>query len=420
MRIPTEYRKTLDDTIDNINSLRKIVGSGNRNENVKNVAVILCGSRNGSSLLKTMVSKSPDLAYLAGEEEPYFILSKNGFPFNSDSDEINQIINKQHLLDCIFDEMGVNINGKKPSIKQIQKDWWNRMLLQTPYSPIFFRSLIDIFNEEIFNYMFENDEFNWNEINQLFLKKFFKGQQAFGYYDIIPENTPFMSEGVDRFKIEETPYVIPTWKRQITDDDFEDKVLFFKTPQDCYRIGIFEELFPNANIKYIHLSRGFAQSVNGLMDGWLSETGFFAHNMESIGERLNIKGYTDKVEGGDRWWNFDLPPNWRSYQNASLEEVCLNQWYEAHNTILESGIETLRIKFEDFLQDGQATLNKITTYLNINPIKVKKLPVIMATEAPSSFRWHKRKQIFLEMAKTTKVISMMTKLGYTMDPETWE
>jgi hypothetical protein len=414
----TNYRNYIERHITEINIKRQVAESGNLNEKVKKVAVILCGSRNGSSLLKTVVSKSKDLAYLAGEEEPYFILSRNGFPYNSDSDAIKRVHNKQHLLNCIFDELGVNPNGSKPTVKQIKKDWWNRMFLQTPYSEKF-KEMGDILTEEMFNHLYENVDFNWEEVNQVFLNKFFKGKQDFGYYDVVNENTPFILDEVDRFKIEETPYVIPGWKYQVTENDFENKWLFFKTPQDCYRIGIFEELFPNAEIKYIHLSRGFAQAVNGLMDGWLSETGFFAHNMEIVGERLNIPGYTDVVKGGDRWWNFDLPENWREFKDKSLDEVCLNQWYSAHKSIIDSGVDALRIKFEDFLEDGQGTLDKITEYLDIDRIKVKKLPVVMATSAPSDYRWHKRKDIIMKLSEREDVKEMMKNLNYSMNPDTW-
>jgi hypothetical protein len=91
----TDYRMYMEATIDRINSRRSVKDTGNLNEKVKNVAVILCGSRNGSSLLKTILSKSQDVAYLSGEEEPFYILSRNGFPFTSNSDSFNTIENKQ-------------------------------------------------------------------------------------------------------------------------------------------------------------------------------------------------------------------------------------------------------------------------------------------------------------------------------------
>lgn len=52
----TDYRMYMEATIDRINSRRSVNNTGNLNEKVKNVAVILCGSRNGSSLLKTFLS----------------------------------------------------------------------------------------------------------------------------------------------------------------------------------------------------------------------------------------------------------------------------------------------------------------------------------------------------------------------------
>lgn len=417
----TEYRKKVEETVDYVNSLRNVESSNDLNKKVKKVAVILCGSRNGSSLMKAIVSKSKDLAYLAGEEEPYLILSKNGFPYNSDSDAIKTIDNKQHLLDCIFDELGVNTNDL--SLEEMYHDWYNRLLLQLPLLSEERLSKVEELWNDVFstyvNSLEKDDKFEWNHPNQIFLKKLFKGEQSFGYYDVIPENTPYIFGNVDRVKIEEPPYVIPGLKKRVTEEQLENVTLFFKTPQDCYRIGMFEELFPNAEIKYIHLSRGFAQTVNGLMDGWLSETGFFAHNMEAVGERLNIDGYTDKVEGGDRWWNFDLPPNWKDYKNSSLEEVCLNQWHSAHQSILDSGVDALRIKFEDFLDNSQETLDIITEYLGIDKIKVNKLPVIMATESPSCFRWKKRENVILELAKEPKVKELMERLGYSMDPDAW-
>lgn len=414
----TDYRKYMDLTIDKINSKRDVKSSGNLNERVKKVAVILCGSRNGSSLLKTILSKSQDVAYLSGEEEPFYILSKNGFPYTTDSDSFTNVENKQLLLDNIFDEMGVNTS--EINLDQIIHNWRNRILLQTPYKAL--NGLLDQV-DEIWK-SFESSslteaQYSYKELNQIFLKSIFKGKQDFGFYDIIPENTQFLIEGINRPKIEEPPYVVPELRRSITEQDCEDKTFIFKTPQDCYRIGLFEELFPNAEIKYIHLSRGFAQSVNGLMDGWLSETGFFAHNMDIIGEKLNIPGYTDKVKGGDVWWNFDLPPNWQDYKDKPLEEVCLYQWYSAHSAIISSNVKAHRIKFEDFALNPQEVLDSITDFLGINRVITEKLPLIMVTETPSDYRWYKREETILELAKRPEVIKLMTELDYSMDPKTW-
>ena len=68
--------------------------SGNWNEKVKKVSVVLTASRTGSSLMKTVLSMSNDVAYLSGEEEPYYIITDNSFPYNSDSDSFKTIKNR--------------------------------------------------------------------------------------------------------------------------------------------------------------------------------------------------------------------------------------------------------------------------------------------------------------------------------------
>ena len=37
------------------------------------------------------------------------------------------------------------------------------------------------------------------------------------------------------------------------------------------------------------------------MDGWLSDTGFFAHNMDIVNTELKIKDYTDRKRFGNEY-----------------------------------------------------------------------------------------------------------------------
>jgi hypothetical protein len=401
-------KKDYKEIIARLNSLRRVEPTGDLNKKVKRVAVILTGSRSGSSLMKTVVSRSNDVAYLSGEEEPFFILSGNGFPWSSDSDGFNTLKNKQQLLDNLFDDLG--INDKVFNLSKTLHDWRNRILLQFP----------DV-SDDVIDYMlpkyvskFYTEGTDYTEATQKLLFTLFK--EHAGLYDVCDGKYDFMNQ---KFKIEEPPFVIPPQRRRFTEADIEDKVLVFKTPQDCYRVGIFEQLFPNADIKYIHLTRGFAQTINGLMDGWLSDTGFFAHDVSIINEELNIKGYSDVKPFGNKWWKFDLPPNWKDYKDAPLHEVCLNQWYSAHTHILNSGKQFLHIKFEDFLTDPTATVAKITDYLGINPINVDNIPVVMATEKPEQFRWLKRSALINELSQRSEVKELMEALTYKMEPELW-
>lgn len=401
-------KKEYQEIIKRVNSLRIVNPSGDLNKKVKRVAVFLTGSRSGSSLMKAVVSRSNDVAYLSGEEEPFYILSGNGYPWSSESDAFTTVKNRQHLLDNIFDDMG--INSKVFNYYDILDDWRNRILLQFP----------DV----------DHDILSW--ILPKYVQKYYSGEcdhieaaqkllftlfnEKAGLYDVCEGKYDFMSQ---KFKIEEPPFVIPSIRRKFTAADVDDKVLVFKTPQDCYRIGIFEQLFPNAEIKYIHLTRGFAQTLNGLMDGWLSDTGFFAHDVSLSKETLNIDGYSNVKTYGDRWWKFDLPPNWKEYKDSPLYEVCLNQWHSAHTHILNSGKQCLQVKFEDFLTNPNETAKTITDYLGINPIKLDNIPVVMATEKPEQFRWLKRRSLIQELSERKEVKELMSALNYKMEPELW-
>jgi hypothetical protein len=273
-----------------------------------------------------------------------------------------------------------------------------------------------LINYQLPNYVYKyySQGNDYNEASQKLAFTLFKEKS--GLYDMCEGSYDFM---LQKYKIEEPPFVSPPQRRSFTKQDAEEKVVVFKTPQDCYRIGIFEKLFPNAEIKYIHLTRGFAQTLNGLMDGWLSDTGFFAHDVSIIKEQLNIEGYSDVKPYGSKWWKFDLPPNWRDYKDAPLHEVCLNQWHSAHTHILNSRKQCLHIKFEDFLTNPSETANKITEYLGIKPINVDNIPVVMSTFAPEQHRWLKRSALIHELSDRHDVKELMSELTYKMEPELW-
>lgn len=374
---------------------------------VKKVIVIVTSSRSGSSLVKTILSKSDNLAYLSGEEEPYYILTKNTFPYTK-SDGFNSVKNKKHLVNFIMSDLGVNINFI--DVKSIVLNWQKRILYQFPTI-----SQEDHNKIESLVLKHYSNSLDYEQSTKDFLHELFGSKS--GYYDICSDKKSIFREGM---KIEEPPFVIPSKKRDYTKEDIENGMpILFKTPQDSYRIGIFEEMFPNAEIKYIHLSRGFAQTVNGLIDGWLSDTGFFAHNMDIIDKKLNIKGYTDLKDYGNKWWKFDLPPNWEEFIDKPLEDVCVNQWIQSNKHILDSGKNTMRIKFEDFLINPQKTVDHICDNIGIPQIIVGQLPYIMSTDTPRLYRWKKREELMMKLSERKCIKDMMCRLGHSMNPDKW-
>lgn len=407
--------------IDAVNSIRAVAPS-ELGGAVRQVAVILTSPRSGSSLLTSVLARHPGIATLDGEIEPYLALTGNGFGYSSNSDAIGPLANRAALADCVLDDLTVADDGP-PDLELIKRRWRNRLLLQFPAvfaEPAEQRRLAQSLDEAVTAGAARRcaGERAWQEY--VLGKVFRHDGWRMAYYDGMARAGA--AGGFDvPLKLEEPPFVMPRHQRRRLDAaDAANKVLLFKTPPDVYRLGLYEQLFPNAEIRYIHLTRGYAQAVNGLIDGWCSPVGFFSHDLRWAGVDLRIAGYTDVQPFGRRWWKFDLPPNWRQFTAAPLEQVCLNQWLSPHRAVLASGVPALRLQFEDFLADPVAAMGRVTAFLGLPPLAMQaQLPVTMATEQPARQRWRKREQALLALGRQPEVAAMMDTLGYSMDPEGW-
>jgi len=389
---------------------------------VRRVVVILSSSRCGSSLFKEALAQHPRIASLDGELDPLLALCGNGFHQNSDSDCLEWVANAAELSSCIMDEISFASSALLDSESLLRK-WKNRLLLQFPtyfLSPGAMPRLEQSL-EAALSQIDQSDRRSEVELQSLILATVFRDEPwRISHYD----GNAASGAGIyfdEPVKIEEPPFVVPALRRRrFVLSDVADSVLLFKSPSDAYRIGAYEQLFPNAKVTYIHLTRGFAQSVNGLMDGWLYPLGFFSHDLSKVGCQLAIRGYSDVVPFGGKWWKFDLPRNWRQFTRARLENVCLNQWYSSHDAIMQSNVCSLRVSFEKFIADPLAALGAITDHLGLPAMSLPgELPVRMATDAPRAGRWHKRGALLLQLAQRAEVREMMGRLGYTMEPETW-
>ncbi len=409
----------MKDMIAAVNRLRGVARSDLAGA-VGDVVVILGSSRSGSSLLKKVLAGHPDLASLDGEIDPLLALTGNGFGFSADSDAIGALRNAEALADNIFDELSLP-SASCASLELLKRRWEKRCLLQFP--ALFTEEeghagLLRALEQGLAGGPDGGDERQWQA--RVLAGVFRAAPWRIDYYDGSAPAAGGPSFGAS-LKIEEPPFVLPQhYRRPYAAADAGRKMLLFKAPADAYRIGMYEQLFPRARIHYLHLSRGYAQSVNGLMDGWLSPQGFFAHDLRRHGVRLAIPGYSDKVPFGAHWWKFDLPPNWRDFTSMPLERVCLNQWLSAHRAILDSGVTALRLSFEEFMAAPAACLARVTKHLGLAPLAAPAaLPVTMATDAPAPMRWKKREALLLELGERREVRAMMAALGHPMRPEAW-
>jgi hypothetical protein len=412
----------MDSSLMVIRSRREVPRSA-LNLSVRRVVVILSGSRGGSSLFKEVLARHPRIASLDGELEPLLTLTGNGFNQSSDSDAIERVVNAEELANNILDDISFP-SAELLDAGRLLRKWKNRLQLQFPMhflDPDAYGRLEQSLRA-VLSKIDQGDHRSDAELQRLVLAHVFSDEPArMGYYD--GNKTQYLGNGYfdEPLKIEEPPFVVPALRRRpFSSDDAQGAVLLFKSPSDAYRIGLYEQLFPNAEVTYIHLTRGFAQSVNGLMDGWLYPLGFFSHDMHSVGCELAIPGYSDTVPFGRRWWKFDLPPNWRKFTDSRLEDVCLNQWCSAHRAILRSGVCTLRVSFEDFVADPASTLGRITDQLGLPAVILPGvLPIRMATEPPRSRRWQKRAPLLMQLSRRPEVRETMGLLGYSMEPAAW-
>lgn len=121
-----------------------------------------------------------------------------------------------------------------------------------------------------------------------------------------------------------------------------------KTCINTLRAGYLHRLFPAA--RFVFIKRDGRDNVSSMMDGWRhgrSDGGFGLEKFFGpFPEPVAING------GEFREWHFFLPPGWRDYNRASLEEVCAFQWESANRLALEArtgipGEQWIELRYED-------------------------------------------------------------------------
>ncbi|MGQ9670728.1 MAG: sulfotransferase family protein, partial [Desulfosoma sp.] len=136
-----------------------------------------------------------------------------------------------------------------------------------------------------------------------------------------------------------------------------------KTCINVLRILYLYRLFPKAFFIYIH--RDGRDNVNSLMEGWKQTPRFALRQfLGPLPEKVRIDGgrYED--------WCFFLPPEWRRFNEASLERVCAHQWVSANQAALAAERvvpqgQWIRIRYEDFFVNPVAVFQGVFERLDL-------------------------------------------------------
>src|SRR6185369_16103850 len=416
---------------------------------IRRIVVINSSSRSGSSLLYALLSKLPGVISLTGEASPFYKLNVCLDRFNPHESEkipsalLEKVIDFEGLSEDFLSD--IYLPEKTFKSEEIDKenyidDLMLRFLLQWTDIDFHEEALREIITKVFEIHTAANAAFNtenfyldmleclssrWPQINPF-------------YYDIGTDRTALRFPSVEipsappvsRFTIEEPPFVLLHPAKRAGTDDLHRSTLLLKSTVDCYRMNLLEKLFPNAEIRVIHLVRNPAATINGIFDGW-HHRGFFSHNLgRCFGDHphvsvLKIKGYSDIYPHGNVWWNFDLPAGWQEYADRDLLEVCAFQWRSANAEILEN-LDSSRqcsctVHFEDVIrsvESRKAEFARILEFMGISPqeegrLGLESLPIVQSTLPPQLYRWKKRKDLIERLLDDPRILEMSNRLGYS-------
>lgn len=417
-------------------------------KDVKKVVVINSSSRSGSSLLYAILRKLPQVYSLTGEAAPFYKLNTSIDDLNLfESDKIPEF-----LIDSVMDMEGLSrdffsdlyLSGYNCASTDVDFDMYAdhimlRFMLQ--WTDIDFD--IPVFRQLIFEslerYAAHHRNFVIDDFYLDLLKEICVLYPKINpyYYDISTEKVAryfpliVLPTGPpnEYFNIEEPPFILQTPGTKARPEDFQKKILLLKSTVDCYRMNLLEKIFPDADIRIIHLVRNPAATVNGIYDGWLHR-GFFSHNLRPFFfrnsglKKLSIKGYSDVFPFGTYWWNFDLPEGWETVADKELIEVSAFQWYSANREILDylatGNTRSCMVRYENIFRNMEMRREEFCKILDfagipensLNDLPLDNFPVVQATLPPQLYRWKKSEHIIMKIMQDPKIMDMSAQLGY--------
>jgi len=190
-----------------------------------------------------------------------------------------------------------------------------------------------------------------------------------------------------------------------------------KTCINTMRVAFLHQLFPSAT--FVFIQRDGRDNVSSMIDGWRQDAHF------GLTQFLGPSPDPVSINNGEfREWSFFLPPGWRAYNSASLEEVCAFQWITANRLALEGKrfvppAQWIHLRYEDifdrpvemfadvFDRLGVAfddTLRERCRTLNARPTSIVK-------GMPKKEKWRSQNPEMVERI-LEKIAPMQRELGY--------
>jgi len=190
-----------------------------------------------------------------------------------------------------------------------------------------------------------------------------------------------------------------------------------KTCINVMRVPYLLRLFPDAKFLFIH--RDGRDNVSSLMDGWR-----FDHHFgltQFLGDPPEPVAIDD---GGFSEWSFFLPPGWRDYNQASLEEVCAYQWLSANRLALEGRAlvpeqNWAQLRYEDIFERPVAMFEEAFERLGLAfdaPMRARcetlnQRPTSIVSGGPQLAKWRRKNPEAIARI-LDRIAPMQAELGY--------
>lgn len=190
-----------------------------------------------------------------------------------------------------------------------------------------------------------------------------------------------------------------------------------KTCINALRGRYLYKLFPNA--KFIYIQRDGRDNISSMMDGWRQDGHF------GLTQFLGPSPDSVSIEDGEfQEWSFFLPPGWRDYNNARLEEVCAFQWIAANRSCLAAKeiipeSQWIHVRYEDLFTRPLEMFEGIFNRLQI-PFEEKirercqtldKRPTSIVKGAPKLQKWKRHNPEAISRIMDT-ICPLQKELGY--------
>ncbi|HJV26272.1 MAG TPA: sulfotransferase [Aromatoleum sp.] len=196
-----------------------------------------------------------------------------------------------------------------------------------------------------------------------------------------------------------------------------------KTCINTLRVPYLHALFPQA--KFVFIQRDGRDNISSMIDGWR-----LGRRDGGFGLQKQFGPSPDPVEinGGEfREWHFFLPPGWRDYNRASLEEVCAYQWLTANRLALDAARDIppqqwIALRYEDIFERPVAMFREAFERLGV-PFDLRieercaslaSRPTSVVKGVPQKQKWKENNPAAIERI-LPMIAPLMREMGYDLD-----